>query len=429
VSDKHYSSRAIWSWAFYDFANSPFTTLVVTFIFAPYFTEAIAPENGTTLWSRGVALTGIIVALCSPIVGAVADRGGFRKLFLLISTGVCVIATLLLYPILPGNVMTALATFVVANIAFEMGMVFYNAFLPDVAPPEQIGRISGYAWALGYLGGMLALVCALVVFVLPETPWFGFSKEAGENIRATNLVVVVWFAVFSLPIFLVVKEDRSRVTKGGGILAASFRQLADTFREVRRYRQVVRFLLARLIYNDGLITIFAFGGIYAAGTFGFDTEELLVFGIVIHVAAGTGAFVFGRIDDKLGGKRTLVVTIVGLMLAAILATVAPNRTVFWIASLLTGLLVGPNQSASRSLMGRFVPEDKENEFFGFFAFSGKATAFLGPMLFGEMTRVFGSQRAGIATIVLFFVVGLVLLLRVDEREGMETANRGRPACA
>ena len=309
MSEKSYSSRAVWSWAFYDFANSPFTTLIVTFIYAVYFTQSIASDEiyGTALWSRGVTLTAIVVALLSPIVGAIADRGGFRKLFLILSTSVCVIATAALYTIVPGQVMAALAMFVVANIAFEMGMVFYNAFLPDIAPADRIGRISGYGWGLGYLGGLLALACALVMFVQPEIPWFGFAKEGGENIRATNLLVAVWFAVFSLPIFLFVKEDKSRVTRKGSVLDASFRQLAGTFREIRRYRQVVRFLIARLIYNDGLITVFAMGGIYAAGTFGFELQEILVFGIVINVAAGTGAFIFGRLDDKLGGKRTLVV--------------------------------------------------------------------------------------------------------------------------
>jgi UMF1 family MFS transporter len=425
MREKSYNPRAIWAWAFYDFANSPFTTLVVTFIYAAYFTQAIVPDEirGTALWSRGVTITAIAVALLSPILGAVADRGGYRKLFLLLSTAVCIVATAMLFPILPGQVMAALVTFVVANIAFEMGMVFYNAFLPDIAPPERIGRVSGYGWGLGYLGGLLALAAALVMFVQPEVPWFGLSKEAGQHVRATNVLVAVWFAVFSLPIFLFVKEDRSRVTTSGGVLDASFRQLAGTFREIRRYRQVVRFLIARLIYNDGLITVFAFGGIYAAGTFDFELQEILVFGIVINVAAGTGAFLFGRLDDKLGGKRTLVVTVWGLMIAAFLSAVAPNRTVFWIAALLAGIFAGPNQSASRSLMGRFVPDDKENEFFGFFAFSGKATAFLGPFLYGLMTELFDSQRAGIATVVLFFVVGLVLLGRVDEAEGIEAAGR------
>jgi UMF1 family MFS transporter len=425
ASMPHYDRRAVWSWALYDFANSPFTTLVVTFVYAAYFTRAIAPDeiSGTTLWSRGVTITALTVALLSPLAGALADRGGYRKLFLLLSTVICVGGTLALYPVLPGDTTRALVFFVIANIAFEMGMVFYNAFLPDIAPRHRIGRISGFGWALGYVGGLLALVLALVALVLPEQPWLGISKEAGENIRATNLMVAVWFAVFSLPIFLWVKEDKSRITRGGSILRASFGQLASTFREVRGYRQVVRFLVARMIYNDALVTVFAFGGIYAAGTFGFTQSEIIVFGIVLNLTAGLGAWVMGNLDDRLGGKKTLLISIVGLSVASLLAVVSPNKVLFWVAGIVIGIFAGPNQAASRSLMGRFVPPEKENEFYGFFAFSGKATAFVGPFLLGSLTRLFDSQRAGVSCVIVLFVLGGLLLLSVDEREGIEAADR------
>jgi UMF1 family MFS transporter len=420
-----YDNRSVWSWAGYDFANSPFTTLVVTFIYATFFTQVIASDaiRGTALWSRGVTATAIAVALLSPIFGALADRGGYRKRFLLVSTTVCIVGTAALYGVLPGEVGQALFWFVLANVSFEMGLVFYNAFLPDIAPPEKIGRISGYGWALGYAGGLVALFLALVALVQPEVPWFGFSKVDGENIRATNLLVAAWFAIFSVPIFLWVKEDRSTVSKPGRILLETSSQLARTFTEIRQYRQVVRFLFARLLYNDGLITVFAFGGIYAAGTFGFTMEDILKFGIVLNVTAGLGAFAFGFLDDLLGGKKTLLVTLVGLMAATLLAVLAPSRSWFWAAGILIGIFVGPNQSASRSLMGRFVPADKENEFFGFFAFSGKATAFLGPFLLGVLTEVFGTQRAGVAVVLVLLAVGFVSLLAVDEHEGIKAAAR------
>jgi UMF1 family MFS transporter len=420
-----YDNRSVWSWAGYDFANSPFTTLVVTFIYATFFTQVIASDaiRGTALWSRGVTATAIAVALLSPIFGALADRGGYRKRFLLVSTIVCIVGTVALYGVLPGEVGQALFWFVLANVSFEMGLVFYNAFLPDIAPPEKIGRISGYGWALGYAGGLVALFLALVALVQPEVPWFGFSKVDGENIRATNLLVAAWFAIFSVPIFLWVKEDRSTVSKPGRILLETSSQLARTFTEIRQYRQVVRFLFARLLYNDGLITVFAFGGIYAAGTFGFTMEDILKFGIVLNVTAGLGAFAFGFLDDLLGGKKTLLVTLVGLMAATLLAVLAPSRSWFWAAGILIGIFVGPNQSASRSLMGRFVPADKENEFFGFFAFSGKATAFLGPFLLGVLTEVFGTQRAGVAVVLVLLAVGFVSLLAVDEHEGIKAAAR------
>lgn len=427
ISKAKASSKTIWSWALYDFANSAFTTLVVTFIYATYFTKGIAANEieGTGLWSRGVTLTALTVALLSPVMGAIADQGGYRKRFLLSMTFVCIFALLFLYTALPGEVLKALTWFVIANIAFEMSLVFYNAFLPDIAAADRVGRVSGYGWALGYVGGLLALVLALFGFVQTDSPWLGLSTENGANIRATNFLVAGWYLLFSLPMFFWVKEARRPTeTKPVSLLLSSFRQLRATFHEIRKYRQIVKFLLARLIYNDGLITIFAFGGIYAAGTFNFTYEEIIVFGIVLNVAAGLGAYVMGFLDDKLGGKRTILISIFGLGVATLLAVAAPGKALFWVAGILVGIFSGPNQSASRSLMARFVPADKENQFFGFFAFSGKATSFLGPLLLGIITETFRTQRAGIASVLLFFVVGGLLLHLVDEKEGMRIA-RGR----
>ena len=413
------SARAIWSWALFDFANSPFTTLVVTFVYATYFTQAIAadPISGTALWSRAVSITALIVAITSPVLGAIADRGGYRKLFFVITVVVCIVATAVLYRALPGQVMFALVVFVVANVAFEACEVFYNAFLPDLAPRERIGFVSGLGWGLGYIGGLLALLFCLVTLVQPEQPWFGFTKQLGENIRATNLVVAVWFAVFTIPMLLWVHEDKSRVTRGGGVAAASFAQLLRTFRELRKHRHTVRFLLARLLFNDGLVTVFAFGGLYAAETFGFTLQQVIVFGIVINLTAGIGAFAMGYLDDLIGGKRTIIVSLIGLIGATLLATLATSQAAFWVAGVLIGIFAGPNQSASRSLMARFIPQDMENEFFGFFAFSGKLTAFIGPFLLGVLTVWSGSQRVGVSVVIVLFIAGMAVLSTVDEREG------------
>jgi len=197
-------NRIIFGWSMYDWANSAFTTLVVTFIYSTYFTKAIAENEiiGTAYWSRGITFSAIAVALLSPVIGALADRGSLRKRFLFLSTVICVVFTAILYFIQPGAVFMALICFIIANIAFEMGMVFYNAFLPYVSTPENIGRVSGYGWALGYAGGLICMFLALIGFVNPETPWFGFSTEGGDNIRATNLLVAAWFAVFSIPTFI-----------------------------------------------------------------------------------------------------------------------------------------------------------------------------------------------------------------------------------
>ncbi len=421
-------TRTVAAWCFYDWANSAFTTMVVTFVYAAYFANSFAPNEdlGTELWSKGIVVSAILIALLSPVLGTMADRGGARRRALMLATLVCVVATVALTFVAPGGnnaAFWALAIFVVANVAFEIGMVFYNAFLPTLVPPERIGRVSGYGWGLGYLGGVLVLVVGLVGFVgLGDfSPILHLPTEQGFNIRAMNLLAAGWFLVFSIPAFIYLK-DGPAISSGLDVRGA-FAEVANTFREIRQYRDVVKFLLARLIYNDGLVTVFAFGSIYAMGTFGMSFSEVIIFGIVLNLAAGAGAFLFGFIDDKVGGKTTILVSLVALSIATVIAVLAPTRAWFWVAGIGIGMFVGPNQSASRSLMGRFVPEKHQAEFFGFFAFSGKATAFMGPLLFGELSGAFG-QRVGMGSVLLFFVIGGVMLLTVSEKAGIEAAQRG-----
>ncbi len=418
------NKRAIAAWCLYDWANSAFTTLVVTFVYATYFTKTFAADEdvGTALWSRGIVVSSLLIAMLSPILGALADRGGTRRRDLLLSTLACVAATAALTFVRPDQdnaVLWALSLFVVGNVAFEIGMVYYNSFLPVITSDDRIGRVSGYGWALGYGGGLACLVVALLGFVgLGSDPWLPLSTEGGFNIRATNLLVAGWFLLFSLPLFFSVREREGFGERFD--LRGAFSDLAETFRQVRRFREIVKFLVARLIYNDGLITVFAFGGIYAAGTFGMSTNEVIIFGIALNVTAGLGAWLFGFFDDRAGGKATVMVSLVALLLLSLLAVLAPNKTWFWVAGLGIGIFVGPNQAASRSLMGRFVPERHRSEFFGFFAFSGKATAFLGPLLLGILSQAYG-QRAGIAVVMLFFLVGGALLYLVDEKRGIEAS--------
>jgi MFS transporter, UMF1 family len=413
-------NRTIFAWSLYDFANSSFATIVLTFVYSTYFTKEIA-ENaivGSSQWSRAVTISAVIVALSSPILGAIADRRGLRKRFLLASAATCVAATVALYFPVAGQVIPALTIFVIANAANELGNVFYNAFLPGISTKENIGRISGWAWGLGYVGGILCTVVAMITLVSTDEPWFGFTKEAGENIRATNLLVAVWFSIFAIPLFLYVKES---IPKQSEASIHPYRMLIASLRDIRQHPQIARFLIARLLYNDGLVAIFSFGGIYAAGTFGFSFEEIMIFGIAMNVAAGTGAFIMGSIDDRIGGKLTIYITLVAFLIGTIGAVVAQSKLFFWIAGITISTFAGPNQSASRSLMGRFVPKDKVNEFYGFFSFSGKVTAFLGPLMIGELTRIYGSQRAGVASIILLFLVGGILLTRVDESRGISEA--------
>ena len=273
--------RAIAAWSLYDFANSAFTTLVVTFVYAAFFTKTMDVDEiaGTALWSRGVTITAVCVALLSPVLGAIADQGGLRKRFLLVCTVLCVGGTVALYFPVPGgeDAVWAIAVFVVANVAFELAGVFYNAFLPDIAPAEKIGRVSGYGWALGYVGGLLCLVVAFVGFVFPEQPWFGLSTEDGENIRATNLLVAVWFARLraaasssTCPRKPMAGRPRPACNVHHSRASAS---MAATFRSRSRSAtgRSCGSCIARLLYNDGLVTVFAFGAIYAQGiTIGFE---------------------------------------------------------------------------------------------------------------------------------------------------------------
>ena len=415
------NNKTIFAWSMYDFANQPYTTLVITFIYSTYFAKAIAPNEiiGTPLWSRAMTITALTVAFLSPIMGAVADKTGHRKLFLIFWTYVCIVGSFALYYPLPGEIYKALFWVVISNVGFEMGGLFCNAYLPDIAPKDKIGRISGYGWSLGYLGGLIALGIGYVFLVSPENPIFGFSKELGENIRATNLMIAIWFIIFSIPVFMglsgTAKVDKS---SSKNIWSDSFLEIKSTFSNIKKYKELVKFLIARIFYNDGLITIIAFGGIYAAGTFNFTFEDIFLFGIVLNITAGLGAFALGFLDDMIGGKKTIQVSNVGLIVACLLAVFTKSVTVFWFSGILIGIFMGSNQAASRSLMARFIPENKENEFFGFFAFTGKATAFLGPLLLGLVTQAFNSQRHGIFVVVVLLLTGFFLMSRVNEKVGI-----------
>ena len=414
------NNKTIFAWSMYDFANQPYTTLVITFIYSTYFAKAIAPNEiiGTALWSRAMTITALTVAFLSPIMGAVADKTGHRKLFLIFWTYVCIVGSFVLYYPLPGEIYKALFWVVISNVGFEMGGLFCNAYLPDIAPKDKIGRVSGYGWSLGYLGGLIALGIGYMFLVSPENPMFGFSKELGENIRATNIMVAIWFIIFSIPVFMGL-SGTAKVNKSSSknIWLDSFLEIKSTFSNIKKYKELVKFLIARIFYNDGLITIIAFGGIYAAGTFNFTFEDIFLFGIVLNITAGLGAFALGFLDDMIGGKKTVQVSNVGLIFACLLAVFTKSVTVFWFSGILIGIFMGSNQAASRSLMARFIPENKENEFFGFFAFTGKATAFLGPFLLGLVTQAFNSQRHGIFVVVVLLLTGFFLMSRVNEKVG------------
>jgi UMF1 family MFS transporter len=411
--------REIFSWSLYDFANSAFTTLIVTFIFSRYFAEVVAsdPLRGAVLWTRAVNASAVIVALAMPVLGAMADYSGRKKLFLGLITAESVAFTALLFFAGPGQAGIAAVLFIAANVGFEGAQVFYNGFLPELSTRETIGRVSGNAWGLGYVGGLLALLVGL---------WMvrgGLPTDGHLNVRATTLLVAGWWAVFAIPMFLFVRERAPRRhAPFGRYVTIGFGRVGDTLRHLRQFREAAKLLVARLIYNDGLTTVFAMAAIYVSAVFGMTTADVIVMGLVVNVAAGLGAFALGFLDDVIGGKRTIMVTLVVLSGATILGSTAPGVTAFWIAAVLIGLMVGPAQSASRSLLARFVPESKHAEFFGFFAFSGKLSSVAGPFTYGLLLQITGSHRIAMGSILAFFLVGLLILLTVDEEAGIAAAQ-------
>ena len=410
--------RAIAGWAFYDWASSAFPTVIVTFVFAAYFTQAVAenPEVGTAQWGAAMSLSVLLVAVLSPLLGAIADRGGRRKPWILACTLVSAAASAGLWVVAPGaaHLMTALVLVAVANAAFEFGQVFYNAMLPEVASPERIGRVSGWAWSLGYAGGLACLALTLVAFVQPEPALFGRDREAAEHVRITGPRGAVWFLAFPVRLS---GDPPDRPSRGLGprrAAAAGLRQLIETLRRLPRYRNIARFLIARMLYTDGLNTLFTFGGIYAAGTFGMSVEEILIFGIILNVAAGLGALGFAWVDDWIGPKRTVIIAVSALTLFSGAILLIEDKLLFYVLGCLIGSMLGPAQAASRSLMARLAPAELRTEMFGLYALAGKATAFMGPALVGWVTLWAHSQRVGMATILLFFVAGLILLIPVRE---------------
>ncbi len=314
----------------------------------------------------------------------------------------------------PKFALWALCFVTLASVAFELTMVFYNAMLPEIAPESHIGRVSGWGWGLGYVGGLAALVMCLLGFVQTETPWFGISTQNAENIRAVVLLVAAWYTVFSIPLFLFTPDVPSTARSMREALRVGVDELVDTFRHVRRYKNIFWFLIARMLYTDGLGTLFAFGGIYAAGSFGMELGDVIKFGIVLNVTAGLGAAGFAWMDDYVGAKPVIIVSVSALIGLSTAMLMIDSVIWFWILGTALGVFVGPAQSASRSLMARLAPIEMRTEMFGLYAFSGKATGFLGPFALAAVTTATNSQRVGMGVIVVFFTAGLILLMRVRE---------------
>ena len=408
-------ARALFSWALYDWANSGFAALVQTFVFAAYFARAVAGNEtlGTAWWGNMMGVAGLIIGLGGPVLGAVADRAGRRKPWLAAFTALCIAATGFLWFIKPDPafVWPALLLAGAGTLGSEYSMIFYNAMLPDLADKARIGRWSGWGWGLGYAGGLVLLVVALYGLVQPPG-WFGVARTEALHIRAVMPLTAVWYLVFCLPLFLFTPDTPSTGVPLGRAVGQAMAQLRGSLRDLRAHRSIAIFLLARMFYNDGLTTMFAFGGIYAAAAFGMGPSEVIVFGIGLNVTAGLGAASFAWLDDKLGPRRTILFSLVGLIVPGAAILLVKSKTLFWIFGLAIGIFVGPVQASSRSYLAHAAPAEVRTEMFGLLALSGKLTSFIGPFLVGWLTLATGSQRIGMSAVVALFVVGLFGMLFV-----------------
>lgn len=430
------------SWCLYDWANSAYNTVIGTFIFSVYFAGGVDESGerwgivgdataGSSMWSYAIGLSAVGMALMSPVLGSIADQSGRRKPWIALLVALTVIPTALLWFAAPSPafITYALTLVVISNIAFELSFVFYNAMLRTIAPPGMTGRISGWAWGLGYLGGLACLAVALLGFVgLGDTaPWLGLPTENAEHVRATSLLVAAWFVLFSLPLFLFTPDVPSRHRAIGRAVKDGVATLIHTLREVRHYGEVVRFLIASALYRDGIITITAIGGLYASGTFGMGFDQIILFAIGLNVTAGLGAIGFAWVDDWIGSKKTVLLSIIGILAFGAPLVFITEAETFIALALGLGIFFGPVQAASRTLMAKLSPVGKEGEFFGLYGFTGKSIAFAGPALFGLVTDLFNSQRTGVSTILLFFIVGGLLMLTVREPGPADIGRPGPPA--
>ncbi len=416
MAKSSFDRRAVIAWCFYDWANSAFPAIITTFVFATYVTQGVAPDpiSGAAAWAGATTIAGLVISLLSPVLGAVADASGRQKTWLATSAAVMAAATASLWFVLPhpDSLGLALIGFTVATIAFEISVVFYNALLPGVAPASHIGRVSGWGWGLGYAGGIACLGLMLLAFVLPATPLLGLDRASAEHVRIAGPLTAIWLLLFAVPLFLFVREppaDRTTslpdaIRRGLGNLILTLRLL------LRDHRMLAWFLFANMIWSNGLTTLFAFGAIYAAGSFGMTTEEVLIFGIALNVTAGLGAFGFAWIDDRFGSKRTIAVGLIALTALSAGLLVVTSKPLFWGLALALGPFLGPVQAAGRTMCARLAPPEHRAQVFGLFALSGRATAFLGPMMLGIVVSITQSQRLGMATILPFLMAGLVVLL-------------------
>lgn len=436
--------RGVWGWMLFDWAAQPFFTVVTTFIFGPYFVSRMAtdPAVGQAAWGYGIAAAGFVIAILSPILGSIADQTGPRKPWIGFFAAIKVVALSLLWFAEPGSALVpVIVLFALASIAAEFSIVFNDSMMPRLVSKDEIGKISNIAWGLGYLGGMIVLIFVIAFLAAsPQTgktligvdPLFGLDPVKGEDARATGPLAAFWYLVFILPMFFFT-PDSSKGLPVGKAVRAGLVELRATVLEARRRGGILRFLIARMIYQDGVNALLALGGAFAAAMFGWSITEIGIYGIILNVVAIAGCLAASRLDTRLGSKIVVLIALVLLSLATVgIVSTGPGFTLFgllplpgadtgglfgtpaekaYIAfGLLVGIAFGPVQASSRSYLARSVAADEAGRYFGLYALAGRATSFLAPFLVATVTAASGSPRLGMAVIILFLLGGLLVLI-------------------
>jgi len=405
--------KKIFNFALYDFANSAFTTIIITFIFATYFAKQIAPNPvlGQSYWGWTIGITGFLVAVTGPILGAFADKKNKIVFFVRCFSLACILFTALLWFSKPSQsyLLYTLIIVGIANFFYELSLIFYNSLLKDVSKNENLGKSSGFGFALGYIGGIIILLISIKLFIDTDNLPFGLTKDESENIRAITLLVSIWFLIFAIPfLFFAIKEK-----KGGKNYTTSLINLKKLLWN-KKITVLGKFLIARMLYADGLNAIIVMGGIFAVGVFNLEIKDLLKLSIIMNIAAFIGAFIGGIINDRLGSKIVIIFSLIGLILSSIAILFTFKASTFFYLAAINGLFIGPIQSASRVVITSMLNKKNQGKGFGLFATSGKLTSFLGPLLVSTITFLTSSQRIGFSAAIILLLLGLIILINIKK---------------
>jgi len=405
--------KKIFNFALYDFANSAFTTIIITFIFATYFATQIAPNPvlGQSYWGWTIGITGFLVAIIGPVVGSFADKKNRIVFFIRCFSLLCILFTTLLWFSKPSQsyLLYTLVVVGIANLFYELSLIFYNSLLKDISTDKNLGKSSGFGFALGYIGGIIILFISIKLFIDTDNLPFGLIKEESQNIRAIALLVSIWFLIFSIPfLFFVIKESKKRIKKS---VSSDFADLKKLLWD-KKISVLGKFLIARMLYADGLNAIIVMGGIFAVGVFNLDIKDLLILSVLMNITAFIGAFVGGMANDRYGSKIVIVFSLIGLILSSVAFLFTFSTSTFFFLAAINGLFIGPIQSASRVVITSMLNKNNQGKGFGLFATSGKLTSFVGPMLVSTVTFLTASQRIGFSAAIILLLSGLIILLNI-----------------